>query len=240
MKLSIPEDDVNAAQENALATIRLRPRELIEMRAGDVVPHPLNARLHPESQKAAVVQSLKEFGDVRSLLCYRSPAGGKFPGQVVNIDGHLRASIDPDRRVMVELLTDLTDEEAEALLIVIDPLAALATYDENLLNELRHVRQSGSGTVQQLWASLDEAANATHAALTAAITASVKRQQDGEDGEEGTAAGGKGGKRGIKKGGAGDEPERHLVVVYCSDEKDQTALFRKLKKEGRSCELKTC
>jgi hypothetical protein len=47
------------------------------------------------------------------------------------IDGHLRRDLDPDMEVEVEVL-DVTEEEARALLLSIDPLAALADWDLRL------------------------------------------------------------------------------------------------------------
>ena len=41
------------------------------------------------------------------------------------LDGHLRRDLDPDRGVDVEVL-DVEDDQARALLLSLDPLAALA------------------------------------------------------------------------------------------------------------------
>jgi hypothetical protein len=45
------------------------------------------------------------------------------------IDGHLRRDLDPDMEVEVEVL-DVNEDEARALLLSIDPLAALAQTQE--------------------------------------------------------------------------------------------------------------
>jgi hypothetical protein len=56
-----------------------------------------------------------EVGFARSLLAYELP-----DGRLKLIDGHLRRDLDPDIDVEVEIL-DVTDAEARALLLSIDP-----------------------------------------------------------------------------------------------------------------------
>ena len=88
------------------------------VRAGDLVPHELNPRTHSEAQRAALAALYREIGFARSLLAYEMP-----DGRLKLIDGHLRRDLDPNMEVDVEIL-DVTDEEARALLLSIDPLAA--------------------------------------------------------------------------------------------------------------------
>src|ERR1700680_4313699 len=94
----------------------------VRLRAGDLVAHELNPRLHSEAQRAALAALYDEIGFARSLLAYELP-----DGRLKLIDGHLRASMDPDHEVDVEIL-DVDDAEARALLLSIDPLALLADY----------------------------------------------------------------------------------------------------------------
>src|SRR5437773_6399012 len=100
--------------------IRNRIKSHRRVRAGDLVPHEWNFRLHPELQKAALQALYREIGFARSLLAYELP-----DGRLKLIDGHLRRDLDPDLEVDIEIL-DVTDDEARALLLSIDPLAALA------------------------------------------------------------------------------------------------------------------
>jgi hypothetical protein len=100
--------------------IRNRIQSHRRIRAGDLVPHELNFRLHPERQRAALQALYHEVGFARSLLAYELPNG-----RLKLIDGHLRRDLDPDMEVDAEVL-DVTDDEARALLLSIDPLAALA------------------------------------------------------------------------------------------------------------------
>ena len=101
------------------APIRNRIKCHRRVRAGDLVPHELNFRLHPEHQKAALQALYREVGFARSLLAYETA-----DGRLKLIDGHLRRDLDPDMEVDVEIL-DVTEEEARALLLSIDPLAGV-------------------------------------------------------------------------------------------------------------------
>ena len=86
--------------------IRNRIKGHRRVRAGDLVPHELNFRVHPELQKAALQALYREVGFARSLLAYELP-----DGRLKLLDGHLRRDLDPDREVEVEIL-DIADEEA--------------------------------------------------------------------------------------------------------------------------------
>src|SRR5438552_8418634 len=100
--------------------IRNRIKGHRRVRAGELLPHEWNFRLHPKSQKAALQALYAEVGFARSLLAYELP-----DGRLKLIDGHLRRDLDPEMEVDVEVL-DVNEDEARALLLSIDPLAALA------------------------------------------------------------------------------------------------------------------
>src|SRR5262249_51692877 len=122
----------------------------VRIRAGDLVPHELNPRLHSEAQRAALAALYDEIGFARSLLAYELP-----DGRLKLIDGHLRASMDADHEVDVEVL-DVNDAEARALLLAIDPLAQLAGYEADTLAELRRITEQDSAAVKSLWEVLAE------------------------------------------------------------------------------------
>lgn len=104
-----------------------------KVRAGELVPHEWNFRVHPEAQKAALAGIYREVGFARSLLAFELPNG-----RLKLIDGHLRRDLDPDMEVDVEIL-DVTEEEARALLLSIDSLAALAQTQEELHQRLLEI-----------------------------------------------------------------------------------------------------
>ena len=140
---------------------RNRIKEHRQVRAGDLVPHEHNWRRHPAEQRAALEAILDDVGFARSLLAYELP-----DGRLKLIDGHLRADLDPDALVTVEVL-DVGDEEARKLLLTIDPLAALAQADQAALDALRQVTETDQAALDGLWQSLGEAARQTSAQLAA-------------------------------------------------------------------------
>src|SRR5713101_7259954 len=113
--------------------IRNRIKAHRKVRAGDLVPHEWNFRLHPEAQKTALAAIYQEVGFARSLLAYELP-----DGRLKLIDGHLRRDLDPDLEVDVEVL-DVSDDEARALLLSIDPLAALAQTQAQIHDRLLEI-----------------------------------------------------------------------------------------------------
>jgi len=100
------------------------------MRAGDLVPHEMNYRRHPDNQKAALQGMYKKIGFARSLLAYELP-----DGRLKLVDGHLRQAMEPEMQVTVEVL-DLTEDEAKLMLAATDPLSAMATADPAALAAL--------------------------------------------------------------------------------------------------------
>ena len=66
------------------------------------------------------------------------------------IDGHLRAETTPDLEVPV-LILDVTDEEADKLLLTIDPLAAMAESDSERIKALLATVRTNSPAVEELF-----------------------------------------------------------------------------------------
>src|SRR5579863_9516833 len=123
-----------------------------KIRAGDLVPHEWNFRLHPDAQKAALQAIYQEIGFARSLLAYELP-----DGRLKLIDGHLRRDLDPNLEVDVEVL-DVDDAEARALLLSIDPLAALAETQDQLHQRLLELTPTVDADLEEAWRSTAEAA----------------------------------------------------------------------------------
>jgi hypothetical protein len=151
------------------AAIRNRIKAHVRVRAGDLVPHELNPRLHGEAQRAALAALYAEIGFARSLLAYELP-----DGRLKLIDGHLRQNLTPDMEVDVEVL-DVGDAEARALLLSLDPLAQLADYDQTALDRLRAATNTDSDAVANLWASIGRANAEVEEALA---EASKQREKD--------------------------------------------------------------
>lgn len=130
---------------NTTNPIRNRIKAHRRVRAGDLVPHEWNFRTHPDAQKKALQAIYEEVGFARSLLAYELP-----DGRLKLIDGHLRQGIDPDMEVDVEIL-DVNDEEARALLLSIDPLAALAETQAQLHERLLQITPTVSPDLEAAW-----------------------------------------------------------------------------------------
>lgn len=139
--------------------IRNRIVRHARVRAGDLIPHELNPRQHGDLQRKALEAIYAEIGFARSLLAYQLP-----DGRLKLIDGHLRAEVDPDQEVEVEIL-DVTDAEARALLLTIDPLAQLATYDDQLLSTLQQQADTDSDLLRDLWDGIRIASEQAEALL---------------------------------------------------------------------------
>lgn len=120
---------------------------LERVRAGDLQPHDSNWREHPDSQASALKGLLTEVGWSSALLAYRCNGGLKL------IDGHLRASLDPDEEVPV-LVLDVDDAEAEKLLVAIDPMAAMAEANSDALRSLLDRVDTAEAGLQGLLADL--------------------------------------------------------------------------------------
>jgi ParB-like chromosome segregation protein Spo0J len=96
------------------------------VRAGDLKANPKNWRRHPERQQKAMRAVLKEIGFADALLARQDDAG-----ELILIDGHLRAGIAADDEVPV-LILDVTAAEADKILATLDPLAAMAEPDSDV------------------------------------------------------------------------------------------------------------
>src|SRR5436305_11991757 len=130
--------------------IRNRIKEHRRVRAGDLVPHEWNFRVHPELQRDALRALYARVGFARSLLAYELP-----DGRLKLIDGHLRRDMDPDLEVDVEIL-DVNDEEARTLLLSIDPLAELAQTQEQLHQRLLELTPAVPPELEAAWRATAE------------------------------------------------------------------------------------
>lgn len=133
-------------QNEAVDRVRIRDRikELRRVPARDLLPNPKNWRRHPKAQIAALQGLLAEIGYADALLARELP-----DGRLILIDGHLRAGLDPDALVPV-LLLDVTEEEADKLLLTLDPLAAMAEADSERIKALLSTVRTESPAVAEL------------------------------------------------------------------------------------------
>ncbi|MCZ6787940.1 MAG: chromosome partitioning protein ParB, partial [Planctomycetota bacterium] len=127
--------------------IRDRIVELRRVPARDLLPNPKNWRTHPKAQQDALQGILAEVGYADALLARETADGLQI------IDGHLRAETTPDQEVPV-LVLDLDEAEADKLLASLDPLAAMAGKDDDLLRDLLSGIETDSDALQSMFDDL--------------------------------------------------------------------------------------
>jgi hypothetical protein len=189
----------------------------VKMPASSLKPHPWNPRVHSETQRALLQALLREIGFARSVLAYVADADRSVPDQdrapLTLIDGHLRREELGDGLVDVEVL-DVNDQEAQALLLSLDPLVQLAENDAVRLADLRRVVERDSAAVASLWAALD------------AAVSGVQESLDEAGGQS----------PGWKKDPVLEE--KYYLLIECRDEEEQVRLLSRFQAEGLKCSAK--
>ncbi len=110
--------------------IRDRIIELRRVKGSELVPNPRNFRKHPERQRSGLRTLVAKIGFAGAELVRILPDGG-----LMLIDGHLRAD-EFKNSVLPVLVTDLDEDEANALLATFDSLGGMAEIDVALYKEL--------------------------------------------------------------------------------------------------------
>lgn len=121
--------------------------------ADQLLAHPLNYRIHPKAQQDALAGLLDQVGFVQRIIVNRRT------GHVV--DGHLRVSLAITRGESVPVVyVDLDEAEERLVLASLDPLAAMAGKDSDVLAQLMEGLDVGDGALAEMLAALTEAAPA--------------------------------------------------------------------------------
>lgn len=123
--------------------VRDRIKELRRVKASELRPHPENWRTRPREQQSALLGVLEEVGIADACIAYEED------GQLILIDGHLRQETMPDE-ILPVLVLDVNAEEAQKLLLTMNPLAGMATADAGKLDSLLADVQTESDAVRQL------------------------------------------------------------------------------------------
>jgi hypothetical protein len=181
--------------------IKDRIKELRRVKADALRPNPRNWRSHPQRQRDVLCGVLAEIGYAGALLARELP-----DGSLELIDGHLRAETTPDMEVPV-LVLDLSEQEADKLLALHDPLAGMAEADREVLHDLAARIETENDAVRTLldglWGGIENLPEEDVSAPPNAIALS----------------------------------EAFQVVVECRDEDEQRAVFDRLSGEGLKCKL---
>ena len=127
--------------------MRDRVQELRRVPASELRANPKNWRTHPPAQQAAIRGIIEDIGFADAVLARETDDGLEL------IDGHLRQEVMGDQEVPV-LIIDVTEEEADKMLLTLDPLAAMATSDDKRLKALLSTVSSDDDAVGALLRTL--------------------------------------------------------------------------------------
>lgn len=181
--------------------VKDRIKDFRRVPARELLPHPKNWRTHPPAQQDALRGILAEVGIADAAIAYETRDGLRL------IDGHLRAEALPDTPIPV-LVLDVTDGEADKLLLSLDPLAAMAGADAERLDALL--------------AEVDTDSDALRAAFE-----SLAGGHGEAPAEEGAPA--------PAPDESAAFPEKYQVLIDCDTEAEQAALLGRLSAEGLRC-----
>ena len=120
-----------------------RVKELRRVPASELGANPKNWRRHPPSQEAALRGVLEDIGFADAVIARETDDGLEL------IDGHLRQEVMGDQVVPV-LIVDVTEEEADKMLLTYDPLAMMAHADQDQLLHLLRDTQFESQAVNDM------------------------------------------------------------------------------------------
>jgi len=110
--------------------IRNRIIELRHVPASSLRPNPRNWRTHSALQVDALKEILSDVGYAGAALARELP-----DGTLELIDGHARAEVTGEGTMPI-LVLDVTEEEANKILLTFDPVGAMAGADAVKLEEL--------------------------------------------------------------------------------------------------------
>ena len=181
--------------------MRNRVKELRFVKASELTPCADNWRLHPKRQRDLMKNVLQTIGYADALIARETE-----DGKLALIDGHLRADVSPNVEVPV-LVVDLNEREAKELLLVHDPIGALAERDDEAVARLLEDFEATNETLERFigeefklaWADVD--AESLQESKQVAI------------------------------------PNLFQFIVECEDETEQRECFEELTQAGRKCRV---
>lgn len=128
--------------------------EVQRLRVGDILPHPLQHKTHPDKQKEMLQSNLQETGKVDVLRAYYSE---RNQGRLTFFDGHGRRGLAPDE-IWHVAICDLSDAEADRELHVFDAITGYAQIEAEALDRLLREVGTGEASLQALLADLAQEA----------------------------------------------------------------------------------
>jgi hypothetical protein len=173
--------------------------------AGDLAANPKNWRTHDTRQAEAMVGILQDVGVADACIARQCK-----DGSLELIDGHLRKDILAHELVPV-LVLDVTAEEADKLLLCLDPIADMAGANKDALEELLRSNQTGEQALAELFTDLAK----RHKIVNFAATEPAGDEDDVE------------------------VEASFQVVIDCKDEATQREVFERMTAEGFECRVLT-
>ena len=181
--------------------MRNRVKELRFVKASQLIPCADNWRLHPKRQRDLMKNVLQTIGYADALVARETEDGA-----LALIDGHLRADVSPDVEVPV-LVVDLNEREAKELLLVHDPIGALAERDDEALFRLLEDFETTNETLERF------------------IGEEFKLDLSNDDAKP------------LQEPKPVAIPNLFQIIVECEDETDQRECFEELTRAGRKCRV---
>lgn len=123
---------------------RDRVKEFRRVPSGELQDNDRNWRVHPYAQTKALEEILERVGIAGALTAYHSDRNG---GRLTLIDGHARRGHQAE---WPTLILDVSDEEADLLLLTLDPLAGMAEPDGEALLLLLGEATGGTPALEDL------------------------------------------------------------------------------------------
>jgi hypothetical protein len=132
------------ASEVAVPAIRDRIKEFRRVPSAELQDNERNWRTHPYAQTKALDEILERVGIAGVCIAYHSERNG---GKLTLIDGHERKGREADWPTVI---LDVTDEEADLLLLTYDPIGAMAGADADALEQLLEEASAGTPALEDL------------------------------------------------------------------------------------------
>lgn len=126
-----------------------RIKSLVRVRAGELYSNSKNWRVHTEDQENVLRSLVSRLGFVDAVLVREIPQGYEI------IDGHLRASIEPDTFIPA-LVLDVDQQEADLILASLDPVSTMAETDTQKFADLIATLEEQSDAVEQMFRKISE------------------------------------------------------------------------------------
>ena len=124
--------------------MRSRIVSMQKIRAGDLKASPLNWRKHPPRQMRILADSMNRLGFSSPVIARRQGAG------YVLIDGHARVQLCEESDEIETVILDISEAQADELILLLDPISAMAIPDPVVLEELLERVVAGSDEVADL------------------------------------------------------------------------------------------